>query len=211
MPKLILLCFALTSCLLVLPASAEEITLEPSQDAFVCDCVPGVTNPMLGNQYLAQGRYSACYNRSFIQWDLSSIPEGSTIDRAEFRIFCTAFYGSSSGQMAYYLVIEAWNENTVTYNNRPDHTTEGALFTSSWPGANTWHVFDITDFAADWFSGAVDNYGMLCHSTGCTSTSDCAFRSSNVANPGYRPRLVITYMPPSTLEGTTWGGVKVLN
>jgi hypothetical protein len=211
MLKTSLLCIVFINCLLVLPAAAEEITLEPSQDAFVCDCIPGATNPMLGNQYLAQGRYSACYNRSFIQWDLSSIPEGATIDDAEFRIFCATFYGSPSGQMAYYRVIEAWNENTVTYTNRPDHTTDGALFTSSWPGTSSWHVFDVTSFVALWFGGTVDNFGMLCHSTGCTSTSDCAFRSSNVGNPGYRPRLVITYTPPSSLDETTWGGVKVMN
>lgn len=188
---------------------ADELVIEPSQDAFICDCMPSTTNPMLGAQYLAQGRYSACHNRTFIQWDLSSIPEGSTIEEVEFRIYCSAFYGSVSGQMAYYRVTETWSETTVTYNNMPSYTTEGALFTSNWPSSASWHSILITDFVIDWFDGTTDNYGLMCHSQGCTGTCDCAFYSSNVGNPAYRPRLVITYTPGTALEATTWADVKV--
>ena len=149
----------LLSSIFVLPATADQVTLEPYMDAFVCDCVPGATNPMLGNQYLAQGRYSACYNRTFIMWDLSSIPAGSTIDDAEFRIYCSQFYGTPSGQMAYYRVTEAWSETTVCYSNMPAFTTDGALFTSSWPTAGSWHTMDVTDFVAEWYAGT-DNHGL---------------------------------------------------
>ncbi len=192
----------------LLQVSADQVTLEPSQDAFVCDCIPGATNPMLGNQYLAQGRYSACYNRTFIEWDLSSIPTGSIIDSAEFRIYCASFYGSPTGQMEYFCVIEDWNENTVTYNNRPDHTTNGAIFSSNWPTASTWNVVDVTTFVIDWFDGSLDNYGMLCHSSGSPSTSDCAYYSSRVSSSSYRPRLVVTFTPAGSLEPDTWGGLK---
>jgi hypothetical protein len=193
----------------VLPAAADEVTLIPSQDAFVCDCIPGATNPMLGNQYLAQGRYGACYNRTFIMWDLSSIPAGATIDDAEFRIYCSQFYGSPSGQMAYYRVTEAWNETTVCYANMPAFTTEGALFTSSWPTAGSWHSMDVTDFVAGWYAGT-DNYGLYCHSTGVTSTCDCAFYSSRISPAIYRPKLVVTYTPESALEESTWGSLKAV-
>ena len=192
-----------------LPAAGDQVTLEPSLDAFVCDCVPGTTNPMLGSQYLAQGRYSACYNRTFIMWDLSSIPAGSTIDDAEFRIYCSQFYGSPSGQMAYYRVVEGWSETTVCYNNMPAFTTDGAIFSSSWPASGSWNTVDVTDFVTEWFAGT-DNYGLYCHSTGSTSTSDCAYFSSRVSSPGYRPRLVVTFTPPAAFEQSTWGGLKTL-
>lgn len=205
--KRVLVISLLFSIMFVLPAAADQISLEPSQDAFVCDCVPGGTNPMLGSQYLAQGRYSACYNRTFIMWDLSSIPEGSTIDSAEFRIFCSQFYGAPSGEMVYYRVTEGWNETTVCYNNMPSYTTDGALFTSNWPSSGSWHTMDVTSFVAEWYAGT-DNYGLYCHSTGCTSTSDCAYYSSRVSNQNYRPALIVTFTPPSALEGSTWGGLK---
>ncbi len=201
---------ALLLAFTLVPVSADEITLEPSQDAFVCDCVPGATNPMLGNQYLAQGRYSACYNRTFIQWDLSSIPAGSIILNAEFRIYCADFYGSPSGQMAYYRVTEDWDEDTVTFINRPDHTTDGAVIETTWPTSSSWSVIDITGFVTDWFMGAEYNFGMLCHSDGCTSTSDCAYYSSRVSASAYRPRLIVTYTEPGTLDAETWGALKAV-
>ena len=209
-PRLILISLFLTG-LFAADAAADQVSLEPSQDAFVCDCIPGATNPMLGNQYLAQGKYQACYNRTFIMWELSSIPAGATIDSAEFRIFCAQFYGSPSGQMAYYCVTEAWNENTVNYSNMPGFTPDGAIFTSSWPSGSSWHSVDVTEFVIDWYAGTTDNYGFYCHSTGCTtSISDCAFYSSRVTPTSYRPKLVVTYTPQSALEETTWGNLKTV-
>jgi len=208
MLKRVLISSLLLSSIFAFSAEADQVVLEPCADAFVCDCVPGATNPMLGNQYLAQGRYSACYNRTFIMWDLSSIPAGSIIDDAEFRIYCCEFYGSVSGQMVYYRVTEGWNETTICYTNMPAFTTDGAIFLSSWPTAGSWHSIDVTSFTVEWFAGT-DNYGLYCHSTGSTSTSDCAYYSSRVSNPSYRPRLVVTFTPPSDLEESTWGGLKI--
>jgi hypothetical protein len=203
--------FAAMLCSLSLSPSAahaEEVTLQPVQDAFVCDCMPNTTNPMLGVQYLAQGRYSACYNRSLMQWDLSSIPAGSTIVSATLERYCCAFYGSPSGQMAFYVLTGAWDEDTVTHNNMPPYSGSGAVFTSNWPSASTWHSVDVTGFVTAWYSGSQQNYGLYCHSTGCTGTSDCAFYSSNVGSPTYRPRLRIVYTPPTSLDETSWGGIK---
>jgi len=204
------LVFALLIVFTLPPVSADEITLEPSQDAFVCDCVPGATNPMLGDQYLAQGRYSACYNRTFIQWDLTGIPAGSDIVSAEFRIYCADFYGSVSGQMVYYMVIEDWDEGSVTFLNRPDHTAAGAVIETTWPASSSWRTVDVTGFVTDWFEGTANNFGMLCHSEGCTSTSDCAYYSSRVSAAAYRPRLVVTYTAPGALDTQTWGGLKTV-
>lgn len=194
----------------ILPAVADEVSLEPSQDAFVCDCQPSVTNPSLGNLYLAQGRYGACYNRTFIQWNLSSIPPGSVIESAEFWIYCGDFYGSPSGQMAYYTLIEEWNESTVTYSNAPDHDSDSGIYSTEWPVAQSWKITDVTDFVVDWFSGTTDNYGLHLTSVGCPSTSDCAFYSSRCSAPAGRPKLVVTFTG-AALERTTWGGVKVLD
>ncbi|MBD3277011.1 MAG: DNRLRE domain-containing protein [Candidatus Aegiribacteria sp.] len=190
-------------------AVGEEVQLEPQQDAFVCDCIPNATNPMLGIQYLAQGRYSACHNRSFLQWDLSSIPDSATIESAEFRVYCASFYGSVSGEMCFYLLTEDWDETTVTYMNMPAYTDSAAIYSSDWPSGGTWLTLDVTDFVEAWYSESIDNYGMYCHSRSCTSTCDCAYYSSNVSNPSYRPSLTVYYSIPSSLDRSTWGEIKV--
>jgi len=206
-------CFPIAILLMLMPVSltsADEVTLEPVKDAFVCDCMPGTTNPFAGNQYLAQGRITVCYHKSFIEWDLSSIPAGSTIDSAEFRIYCCQRSGGGSGQMVYYRLIEDWSETTVCYNNMPLYTEDGGIILPTWPAANSWHVVDVTDFVVDWFSGATDNYGLHCGSQNTSAPNDAIYYSSRVSASSYRPRLVVTYTIPSSLEYSTWGNLKVI-
>ena len=195
----------------VFSASAEVISLEPDRDAFVCDCDPGATNPFAGDQFLAQGRISACYHRTFISWDLSSLPENIKITEAEFRMYCAQRDGSPSGEMYYYRVLENWNENTVTWGNKPDYTEDGGITLTEWPSANSWHTVDVTDFTINWYNETTDNYGLYCTAWLCTSINDCLFYSSRVSVPAYRPKLVITYTTGADLEAATWGEVKVNN
>ncbi len=208
MKRITLLILFLVTLLPILQASAEVVVLMPCKDAFVCDCIPGANNPGLGNQYLGQGRIGNCYHRTFIQWDLSDIPDGATIDSAVYRIYCGQLNGSPSGEMAYYRVIEDWSETTVNYANMPDHTEDGAIFTTDWPSTGTWKSVDITDSVVDWFAGVLDNYGLYCHSRNCTSTSDCIYYSSRGPYTSYRPRLIVTYTDPTALDNVTWGGLK---
>ncbi len=192
----------------IMLASADVVTLEPIKDAFVCDCMPGVTNPYAGNQYLAQGQVTACYHKTFIEWDLSSIPAGATIDSAEFRIYCIQMSGGGSGQMVYYRVIEDWSETTVCYNNMPDYTEDGGIILPTWPSTSSWHSVDVTDFVIGWFSETTDNYGLHCGSQNTSSTKDAIYASSRVSAT-FRPRLVVTYTTSSALETSTWGNLKV--
>jgi len=204
----LLLVLALT-LMPVLLAFADEVALEPIKDAFVCDCLPGQTNPYAGNQYLAQGRITACYHKSFLQWDLSSIPADATITDAEFRIYVSQASGSGGGQMVYFRVIEDWSETTVTYNNMPDHTETGGVILSSWPGSSTWHTVDLTDLVIDWFAGTTDNFGIHCGSQNTPAPHDVIYYSSRVSAPAFRPSLVVSYTIPSALETDTWGSLKV--
>jgi len=197
---LLVLCLALS-------ALATEVSLEPLKDACVCDCAPGANNP-IGPEYLGQGRYSNCYTRTFIQWDMNEIPDGATIDSAIFRIYVGQFYGSPSGEMAYYRVIEDWNENTITYLNMPDYTDTGAVFLSNWPGSGTWHTIDVTDSVVAWYDSTIDNYGLYCHSRNSTSTSDCMYASSRYPTHSLRPELVVNYSGGSEVQEETWGSIK---
>ncbi len=201
-------------CLFLVPvlnALGEEMVIEATQDAFVCDCDPGATNPFAGDQFLAQGRISSCYHRTFIYWDLSDIPEGAVIESAEFRIYCAQRDGAPSGEMLYFRVLEDWDEATVTFGNRPAHTEDDGIILTQWPSANAWHSVDITDFTIDWFAGVTDNYGLYCTARNCTTMNDCLYYSSRVSVPAYRPRLVVTYSTSAALDPVTWGEVKVLN
>jgi len=195
--------------LMVLASSmvfADEIVFIPVQDAYVCDCQPGVTNPNGGPAHLYYGRYGSCYDRSLIQWDLSSIPAGTQIESAEMRMYCMSFTGSPSGQPVFYLVNEAWDELTVTFDTQPSYGPEPVL-SGSWPQPSTWFSIDVTPFVQAWIDGSRDNFGIYCTSIGTTGTSVPGFWSKDGDQEELRPQLVVTFT--SDLSSATWGEAKV--
>lgn len=183
-----------------------QIEIEPSQDAYTCDCVPNATNPNGGETYLYQGRVGNCYCNYFMEWDLSFITPGTIINSAELWIYCKSFTGSASGNPVYYMITESWNENNVTFNTIPSYDS-GTAITSSWPVANEWYVIDFTDFAQAWVDDSSQNFGFLAHVVGATSSSCPGFYSSNFSNEEFRPYLVLSGEEVS-LERNTWGEIK---
>jgi hypothetical protein len=190
-----------------LAGADETLELTPVQDAYVCDCLPDVTNPNGGPNFLYQGQYGSCFDRTLIQWDLSQIPAGATIVSAEMRLWCEAFYGTQSGAPVCYLIEEPWDESTVTFNTQPAWSA-AVTATGSWPVADEWHVVDVTGFVQAWCSGAEENYGIYCHSASTTGTCVPGFYSSNWADESLRPSLVVVYWPQE-LEQGSWGSIKV--
>jgi hypothetical protein len=187
---------------------AAEVELAPVQDAYICDCSPDETNPNGGPNFLYQGQYGSCFDRSLIRWDLSGLEEDLTIISAELHLYCEAFYGSVSGEMRYYRITETWDEGTVTYNTQPDYSDD-VQATADWPTPAGWHVVDVTDFVEGWYSGDIDNYGLYCHCDGTTGTCVAGFYSKDYPVEEQRPKLVITYTA-ADVEETTWGEIKTL-
>ena len=197
----------LVLCILFAGTSAvEQVELTAIQDAYICDCSPDETNPNGGPNFLYQGQYGSCFDRSLIQWDLSGLDEDLTILSAELFLYCEAFYGSVSGEMRYYRVTEPWDEETVTYNTQPDYS-EDVQSAVDCPDPLDWHVVDVTDFVESWYSGDIDNYGVYCHCHGTTGTCVAGFYSKDYSEEELWPKLVVTYSS-AVVEDATWGEVK---
>jgi hypothetical protein len=113
-------------------------------------------------------------HRALLQFDLSGIPAGSTIDLAVLRLECTQMGGALS--IGVYEMLEAWSEgagddtpDAANWNQRQvgtAWTTPGAYFNPvaldllNGPGVGP-HAFTITDLVRDWVSGAKPNYGVM--------------------------------------------------
>jgi hypothetical protein len=112
------------------------------------------------------------HSRGLIQFDLSSIPQGSKVSSATLRLY----YGSNSDNPAgrTYIVnklTQLWTEEGVTwekYDGTNEWTEPGGDYTSS--GANparvpsntgTWITWDVTHIARDWIEEGQENYGLL--------------------------------------------------
>jgi hypothetical protein len=191
---------------LSLPVLAVTYELMPAQDAYICDCQPDVTNPNGGTDYLYHGRYGSCYDRTLIQWDLSTIPVGSVVVSAEMRLYCESVYGSESGTPVYYMIDGTWDETTVTFNNQPSFDTEISV-TGYWPDLDTWYSVDVLPFVQAWLDGSHANQGIYCFCQGVTATCVPGFWSSNYAEEALRPSLVIV-CEEQDMETATWGELK---
>lgn len=144
--------------------------------------------------------------RALLQFDLSSIPAGSTVVSAVLTL--TAFANRlSADTLAVHRVTQAWTEAGVTYNKYDGTTSWGtaggdydatadATFVAP---ATTGATVDvaIASLVQEWVNGATNN-GMIMKVETETGTSKGGqISSSDHATAGYRPKLVVTYTLPS--------------
>lgn len=201
-------CLCLAVMVLASAALCVTIELEPLQDAYVCDCLPGSTNPNGNSNYLYYGQYGSCYDRTLIEWDLSGIPSDATVISASMELYCEAFWGTESGHPVYYPITGEWDEETVSYATQPEYD-ETAPIQGEWPEEETWLSVNVTPFAADWVSGSLPNHGIYCFREGTVSTCVPGFWSSDYSDETLHPVLVIEYVELG-FEPGTWGFLKAL-
>ena len=184
----------------------ESVELVAVKDAYICDCQPDVTNPNGGPDYLYHGQYGNCFDRTLIQWDLSTIPSGASIESATMRLYCEAFYGTRTGEPVYYMITADWDESDVTYSTQPTYDT-GTSVTGTWPYPDTWYEVDVTPFVQAWLDGTHVNHGIYCFAQNTAGTCVPGFWSKDYSDQSLRPRLVVEFTPEG-FEQVTWGELK---
>ena len=123
---------AAASCLLaILAAPAASAQVSPIGDTYASTSAPAEN--FGGNPALAV----SANETSYIRFDFSSIPTGSTVNRATLVLFVDAVTGS--GEMDVYKISTSWNESTLTQMNAPPR---GAIQTTGSP-------ISIAGFARD--------------------------------------------------------------
>ena len=189
-------------CMLAIssPVFAQECDFQPGstgQDAFVCDCNPTATNPGSGVSTIYQGRWNACYIRSFFNWDISSLPEDAEISSAIMKLRCHSKDGTQSGQCAFYRALGAWEETSVTHANAPEYDLAGVK-TMDWPEADEWISVDITDYVEFWHTNPDSNFGVMGSSVNVTGTFYIRLRSFESPRDTLSPKLTVTYTSKSS-------------
>ncbi|UCE25999.1 MAG: DNRLRE domain-containing protein [Candidatus Coatesbacteria bacterium] len=98
-----------------------------------------------------------------IQFDLSSIPDGSTVNYAD--LYCYRYEGWYSGDTNcdLYRVTEEWDEYTLVDTIAHDDTYSYDNVNVGTP--NGWKVFDVTELVQEWLDGTYDNYGLVFYGT----------------------------------------------
>ncbi|MCH7585702.1 MAG: DNRLRE domain-containing protein, partial [Acidobacteria bacterium] len=132
-------------------------------------------------------------NRSFVRFDISSIPAGATIDSATLTLCATAVPGTTRTYDVHQ-VTSGWVETTLTWNLQPTvvATATDSATTPGAPGCMTWTV--TADVQA-WADGTTNNGWRVDDSVIGAASETGKFRTrEDGAVPAEQPQLEVTYL-----------------
>ncbi|MGG4105134.1 discoidin domain-containing protein [Paenibacillus lautus] len=140
------------------PPPRITMGLNPTQDAFVREGVPTLNYGI--DQSMLVG-YSSSYDelyRSTLQFDLSSVPTGQVITKANLYLFSNKT-GAQGVKVGVYEYGEPWTERGITWKN---HVDSNILITSNeFENGKQYIQFDLLDLVKDWYTDQKTNNGLL--------------------------------------------------
>jgi len=180
-----------------LPPGSRQISicLPAIADAYVSESDPAGT---YGNSvWLSVGDSDAEFllrHRSLVKFDLTNaLPADAVIRAARFEAYLAGATGGEVATIDLYSIDRDWQENTVTWNNRPLVT---ALRATANAGTDTdqfvgWESDELTELVDGWYRQTLPNRGfMLLHRYESGAYTNRSFRSRETS---VDPRLIISY------------------
>ncbi len=144
----------------------------------------GTTDLRLGND----GRGDAY---SYLQFDLSGIPAGSTINLATLQLYYNYIYNAQSISAGIQAITSAWDEATVTWNAKASYDPTVYDLHALSHLLNSTETWTFTTLVQGWINGTLTNNGLAIINT---STADLVgFASSDNTTAANRPKLTIDY------------------
>jgi hypothetical protein len=155
-------------------------------------------NTNFNEDYTWVGNWGSEKERTYLQFDLSTIPAEAVIEHAVLKLYQFDIIGSEDFSVGLYPVTSSWEEDEITWSNQPGSSSE-AEDTCTIPSTiSIWRDWDIDDLVRGWLEGSITNYGMLLKATNEASINTKAgFRTSDYSvDISIRPLLGIEYYIP---------------
>jgi hypothetical protein len=137
--------------------------------------------------------------RLYIQFDLSSIPDGATVESAQVRLYYYQYYGveNTALDLSLYRVTSDWDEHVISWNIQPSISGSATSVTTVGnSGSYGWQSFDATSLIQGWENGSYPNYGFTIRLATEDKNNAKTFYSGD--NASLQPKLVVTYSGGST-------------
>jgi uncharacterized repeat protein (TIGR01451 family) len=188
-------------------ASTGSVSLVTTGDVPIYQ--PNPTTNYASQTYLWTGGLNYLEN-SLMQFDLSTVPVGATIDSASLRLNKIGQYGTM-GSVSAHRITAPWLESQATWNNRLTGTpwsTSGGSYNSTAEaslvmGANGVYNWSLTTLAQGWLNGSMANNGVLIRQVNQAVEGGSQFDSREATTVANRPRLNVDYTIPATPSTTT--------
>jgi len=141
--------FLVCSFLLVIPVSASYTSkIYPTHDSWVEAEYP---NDNHGSDTDLRVKSDSRTRRSYVKFDLSSVPNGKTVTSVKLYLYCTYTDFNPSVQVYVHGTGDDWDESSITWYSAP---AVGSLITSiSVGGTGRYYCWDITPYGQTEYSG----------------------------------------------------------
>ncbi len=181
---------------------ADVVELPSTEDTSVFEKHPSTNYS--GNSSIWWGEDDNCEIWALIEFGGLSDYSGVSLNSAILSVFITFGHEWGTDDNRVYRITGDWDEDTVSWINRPTYTTQGELVFGD-PPYEVWCDLDVTGFVQDWLDGTYFDYGFCLTRVGPTDYS-FRFPSREYSDPDYRPKLTLYF--PSPVESTSLGLVK---
>lgn len=206
MIRILVFLFFTTVFCVDLSAQIYNATLYSTEDVQAGSISPAVPNGGAGATIQISSTTIA-HVRSFIKFDLSSIPSDAVIISAKLRLtpFGTENVATSSD-----LYLDAcnssWDEATLTYGMGISNNTNLPIqMSSSWNSTVSKREFDVKSYVQAFAELRVPNYGWRIRRNpeGSNTGISQYYTSENTTNSTYAPELVVSYYRRAYVSGAT--------
>jgi len=177
------------------------LTIQPAaaagKDAYVYDPTP--TTNYGDDDDLYAGARGAGTCRSYLQFDLASIPDDAVITGARLGLYYFYNVPGNPAGIGAYPVLGAWTETGITWDDQPVFaTTPEDAFTLSAMPTNDFRYWYITQLVRSWWDGFQVNFGVMLKSTNESGWEGWVGFYSSDSTASQRPKLIITYYDPTS-------------
>jgi hypothetical protein len=140
--------------------------------------------------------------RSYVGFDLSSIPSNAIISSAAFKAHLHDAQGLSNVYIELRRVTSPWAYNTVTWNNKPSSNSYTGMYVDTRIGMKGWDVTGLVQ--GYWINrdfGTSPNFGLELRGPESGAYYLRSFTSNNASSN--RPYLVVSYELPTPTPTST--------
>lgn len=178
------------------------VTINTNKDSYI-DSRYATTN--YGNStilnvgtYLYRG-LGPYYRRTFVEFDVSSLPANAVVYSAEIKMRRTTTV-SGTNPWRTKLITSTWSETGVTASNQPSISNNAGDVSSSYSSSNDTISFDVSSMVQRMIYGQADNYGWCIQVLDETygGTSGTTFYSSESST--FTPYLEVKYYLPLSIS-----------
>jgi hypothetical protein len=140
--------------------------------------------------------------RGLLQFDLSSIPVGSTVDSAFLSLYSpnppSTQAHSGTNESVLRRITSPWGETTVAWGFQPSTTGQNSVtLQESDNEFQDYENIDVTELVADMVENPWAGYGFMLQLQTEVQLRRMGFASSDDPNPANHPKLVVHYTPPT--------------